>query len=64
MKRTQNGGVDAEYVRESMVTALEAQPKPVGRMEKNEFIREVLALVRTDKAFVDTLWQQYSAHLA
>jgi hypothetical protein len=45
MKRTQNG-VDAEYVRESMVTALEAQPKPVGRMEKNEFVREVLALIR------------------
>ena len=87
-KRTQNGGVDAESVRESMVTALEAQPKPVGRMEKNEFVREVLALIRvsyyrsfncwihckigmvltvrfqTDKAFVDTLWQQYSAHLA
>ena len=46
MKRAQNGSVDAEYVRESIVTALEAQPKPVGRMEKNEFIREVLALIR------------------
>ena len=46
MKRTQNGGVDAESVRESIVTALEAQPKPVGRMEKNEFVREVLALIR------------------
>jgi hypothetical protein len=46
MKRTQNGGVDAECVRESIVTTLEAQPKPVGRMEKNEFVREVLALIR------------------
>ena len=46
MKRTQNGGVDAESVRESIVTALEAQPNPVGRMEKNEFVREVLALIR------------------
>ena len=46
MKKTQNGGVDAERVRESIVSALEAQPKPVGRMERNEFIREVLALLR------------------
>ena len=46
MKRTQNCGVDAECVRESMVAALEAQPKPVGRVERNEFVREVLALIR------------------
>ena len=46
MKRTQNGGVDAEIVRESMVAALEAQPKPVGRMGRNDFVREVLALIR------------------
>ena len=46
MKKTQNGGVDADCVKESIVTALEAQPKPVGRMEKNEFVREVLALIR------------------
>ena len=46
MKRSQNGGVDADCVRESIVTALEAQPKPVGRMERNEFVREVLALIR------------------
>ena len=46
MKRTQNGGVDADCVRESIVTALDAQSKPVGRMEKNEFVREVLALIR------------------
>ena len=45
-KITQNSGVDAERVRESIVSALEAQPKPVGRMERNEFIREVLALLR------------------
>ena len=46
MKKTQNCCVDAESVRESMVAALEAQPKPVGRMERNEFVREVLALIR------------------
>ena len=46
MKRTQKGGVDAECVRESIVTALEAQPRPVVKMEKNEFVRELLALIR------------------
>ncbi|KAF8799733.1 hypothetical protein BYT27DRAFT_7217468 [Phlegmacium glaucopus] len=64
MKRTQNGYVDAECVRESIITAIEAQPKPVGRMEKSEFVREVLALIHTDKAFVERLWQQYTARLA
>ena len=49
MKRSQNGGVDADCVRESIVTALEAQPKPVGRMERNEFVREVLALIRVSR---------------
>lgn len=63
-KRTQNGSVDAERVRESIVAALEAQAKPVGTRERSEFVREVLALIRTDKAFVDTLWQQYTARLA
>ena len=46
MKKTQNGGLDAECVRENIVNALEAQPKPVGRMGRNEFVREVLALIR------------------
>ena len=45
MKRAQNGSVDVECIRESIVTALEAQPKPVGRMERSEFIREVLGLI-------------------
>ena len=46
MARTQNSGVDAECVRESIVTALEALPKPIGRVERIEFVREVLALIR------------------
>jgi hypothetical protein len=46
MKRTQNGSVDVEYVGESIVTALEAQPNTVGRMERSEFVREVLTLIR------------------
>ena len=55
MKRTQNGGLDAECVRESIVTALEAQPKPVGRMERNEFVREVLALIRVSCSITNHL---------
>jgi hypothetical protein len=45
MKGTQNGGVDVEYVGQSLVAAVEAQPKPVGRMEKDEFVRKVLELI-------------------
>ncbi|KAJ7154711.1 hypothetical protein C8R46DRAFT_1118172 [Mycena filopes] len=30
-------------------------------MERNEFVRELLTLIHTDKAFVDALWQDYMA---
>jgi hypothetical protein len=55
MKRTQNGSVDGDCVRESIVTALDAQSKPVGRMEKNEFVREVLALIRVSGLYYRSL---------
>ena len=45
MKRTQDGSADAEHVSESIVAALEAQAKPVGTMERSEFVQEVLALI-------------------
>ncbi|KAF7348501.1 hypothetical protein MVEN_01367600 [Mycena venus] len=31
-----------------------------GPMEKNEFMRELLTLIHTDKTFVDALWQDYT----
>ncbi|EDR02118.1 uncharacterized protein LACBIDRAFT_310039 [Laccaria bicolor S238N-H82] len=54
-----------DLVRGSIVAALNAQPRlgvAVG-MERNEFVREVLTLIHTDRAFVDTLWQEYLARL-
>ena len=45
MKRTQNGGLDVECVRESIVAAVEGQTKPMGRLERNDFVREVVALI-------------------
>ncbi|KAH9477718.1 hypothetical protein JR316_0009944 [Psilocybe cubensis] len=53
--------VDAEAVSGSLLAAVEAQPNPIGKMERNEFVKEVLTLIHTDKSFVDTLWQEYMA---
>ena len=54
MKRAQNG-VDAKCVRESIVAALEAQPMPVGRMERSDFVREVLTLIRVSHSRIGCL---------
>ncbi|KAJ7201683.1 hypothetical protein GGX14DRAFT_464666 [Mycena pura] len=44
----------------SILSAIPAQAQKLpSRMERNEFIRELLTLIHTDKAFVDTLWQDY-----
>ncbi|KAF9482719.1 hypothetical protein BDN70DRAFT_892352 [Pholiota conissans] len=57
-------GVDAELVGESIIATLEAQPHPVGKMEKRQFTQEVLTLIHTDKAFVDMLFHEYMARQA
>ncbi|EDR02115.1 uncharacterized protein LACBIDRAFT_332672 [Laccaria bicolor S238N-H82] len=66
----ENGnGHEHALVRGSIVAALNAhaQPRLGGAtgmgMERNEFVREVLTLIHIDKAFVDTLWQEYLARL-
>ncbi|PPQ93754.1 hypothetical protein CVT25_008134 [Psilocybe cyanescens] len=56
--------VDAEIVSDSLVAAIDAQPQPIAKLERNEFVKEVLTLIHTDKAFVDTLWQDYMARYA
>ncbi len=38
-------GVDAELVSESIITSVEAQPRPIGKMEKRQFTQEVLTLI-------------------
>lgn len=58
-----NGHVDVSLVRGSIVAAVNAQPRVAAGMERNEFVREVLTLIHTDRAFVDTLWQEYLARL-
>ncbi|KAF8908635.1 hypothetical protein CPB84DRAFT_1744249 [Gymnopilus junonius] len=34
------------------------------KMERNEFVKEVLTLIHTDKAFVDSLYQEYMTRFA
>ncbi|PBK73770.1 hypothetical protein ARMSODRAFT_952844 [Armillaria solidipes] len=49
-------GLDSVAVKESILDAV----IPGGRhVDRNEFMREVLTLIHTDKKFVDDLWQDY-----
>ncbi|KAG1867296.1 hypothetical protein DFJ58DRAFT_698545 [Suillus subalutaceus] len=54
--------IDADAVHASLLSAL-AQKKNASsnNLSKNDFIREVLTLIHTDKDFVDTLWQEYAS---
>ncbi|KAF9564536.1 hypothetical protein CPC08DRAFT_760148 [Agrocybe pediades] len=57
-------GLDAETATDSMLAALGKQPRSMNRLERNEFAKELLTLIQTDKAFVDTLWNEYLARSA
>ncbi|KAJ7089317.1 hypothetical protein B0H15DRAFT_949291 [Mycena belliarum] len=54
-------GMDPGLARQAILTAVSAlaQPERPRALERNEFIREVLTLIHTDKKFVDTLWKEY-----
>ncbi|KAG2120044.1 hypothetical protein BD769DRAFT_1653705 [Suillus cothurnatus] len=54
--------IDAHAVHASLLSAL-AQKKSASsnNLSKNDFVREVLTLIHTDKDFVDTLWQEYTS---
>jgi hypothetical protein len=54
--------IDAHAVHASLLSAL-AQKKNASsnNLSKNDFVREVLTLIHTDKDFVDTLWQEYTS---
>ncbi|KAJ7723419.1 hypothetical protein B0H16DRAFT_341938 [Mycena metata] len=43
----------------STIANLNPRALQVPPMERNEFVRELLTLIHTDKAFVDALWQDY-----
>ncbi|KAG1735623.1 uncharacterized protein EDB91DRAFT_1250457 [Suillus paluster] len=54
--------IDAPAVHASLLSAL-AQKKNASpnNLSRNDFVREVLTLIHTDKEFVDTLWQEYTS---
>ncbi|KAG1850308.1 hypothetical protein C8R48DRAFT_662864 [Suillus tomentosus] len=53
--------IDTHAVHASLLSAL-AQKKngSSNNFSRNDFVREVLTLIHTDKDFVDTLWQEYT----
>ncbi|KZT66551.1 hypothetical protein DAEQUDRAFT_695405 [Daedalea quercina L-15889] len=54
------GGMRVKAARDAVISATSARPKALGKeLPKNEFVRELLALIHTDKAFVDDLYQEY-----
>ena len=40
-----SGPVDPETVKESMIATIDTQARPLSRMDKNEFMREVVMLI-------------------
>ncbi|RPD65242.1 hypothetical protein L227DRAFT_649397 [Lentinus tigrinus ALCF2SS1-6] len=53
----QNGAVDGTAAKDAIIAAMAG--KIQGQLERNDFVREVLTLIHTDKQFVDNLWQDY-----
>ncbi|KAG6877982.1 hypothetical protein C0993_001187 [Termitomyces sp. T159_Od127] len=54
-----------EAVRDSVVAATEmaGKVKKTQVLERNDFVREVLTLIHTDKAFVDSLYKEYTSRV-
>ncbi|KAJ7138445.1 hypothetical protein C8R43DRAFT_1109743 [Mycena crocata] len=52
-------GLDPQRTRAAIVSTVAATAGARLHMERNEFVREVLTLIHTDKAFVDALWHDY-----
>jgi len=61
--RGKDAGVNADAVRGSIVAAISTQVPAPTSIERNNFVREILTLIHTDKTFVDTLWQEYRSRL-
>ncbi|KAJ7098353.1 hypothetical protein C8R44DRAFT_988877 [Mycena epipterygia] len=54
--------LEPERTRASLISIISARAqKPPAHLERNEFVREVLTLIHTDKAFVDALYRDYIA---
>ncbi|OCH85067.1 hypothetical protein OBBRIDRAFT_815231 [Obba rivulosa] len=56
-----NGGISTGAAKDAVVNALSSHPaRPSPALPRNDFVRELLLLLHTDKAFVDRLWQDYT----
>ncbi|KAH7911158.1 hypothetical protein BJ138DRAFT_1086103 [Hygrophoropsis aurantiaca] len=56
-----SASIDPAAARNSLVASLASNAgENLGKMSRNDFVREVLTLIHTDKQFVDTLWRNYS----
>ncbi|GBE87582.1 predicted protein [Sparassis crispa] len=53
-------GVHAAAAKDAVISAVAAEEKNIaGNLSRNDFVRELLTLIHTDKNFVDSLWQEY-----
>ncbi|KII84666.1 hypothetical protein PLICRDRAFT_57628 [Plicaturopsis crispa FD-325 SS-3] len=59
----QESPLDHDSARDALVTTFGEHKGHLRGMARNEFVREVLTLIHTDKAFVEALWQDYMARL-
>ncbi|KAJ7484490.1 hypothetical protein FB451DRAFT_1363989 [Mycena latifolia] len=60
---SRGGGLEPARARAALISTVSTQAQRPPALERNEFVREVLTLIHTDKAFVDALWREYNALL-
>ncbi|EMD31934.1 hypothetical protein CERSUDRAFT_119266 [Gelatoporia subvermispora B] len=57
----QNGVIDVSAANGTLVNVLSSHSaRPAPGLHRNDFVRELLMLIHTDKAFVDKLWEDYN----
>ncbi|KAF7334251.1 hypothetical protein MSAN_02386500 [Mycena sanguinolenta] len=57
-------GLDPVKARAAIISSFTSEEtRGLPPMEKNAFMRELLTLIHTDKAFVDALWQDYTTRM-
>jgi hypothetical protein len=53
--------VDSDAIKGSIISVLSSQKLNLKGMPRNDFVKEVLTLIHTDKTFVDKLWREYNS---
>ncbi|OBZ78059.1 hypothetical protein A0H81_02320 [Grifola frondosa] len=57
-----DGHLNGVAAKEAVIASVSARPEPPHKgIARNDFVRELLTLIHTDKQFVDGLWQEYLA---